>query len=181
MSSTFSGFIDCPDCGRLCRIASGGLKKHQGKAPCLAAQATNKYRKKPSPRQLPLHLPLPSLLRQSNQLMRRVPKSARYAVAESLIEVLNGIGGSDRTAWESLLIFPYIAFSMPATKEKRTVSLATLVKRNLTRPADPLTARDKPKRPPTKATASKLQKAVMRKMNAGDVSGRFSCCHRRTQ
>jgi hypothetical protein len=186
MATSSGGTVICPDCGRPCN-GIGGLSKRKGKKTSLVNQATNKYPTSNNaattseqtattaatpPAPLGDLSPRLRQLRQSNQLMRRLPKPARYAVAETLIDVLNGIiNRGDAAAWERLLTFSFVAFSLPATKEKRTVSLATLVNRNLACTADPLTVRSRPKRPPAKTTTSKLQKTVMGKINDGDVSG----------
>ncbi|OQV25838.1 hypothetical protein BV898_00763 [Hypsibius exemplaris] len=103
--------------------------------------------------------------------MRRVPKSARYSAADAFNGILHTIihnGGLPEL--ERLLLFSHYAFAQPASKEKRTVSLTTLVKPNLARPTNLVTAHDAASLLP-KATTSKQQEAVSMKMNAGDVSG----------
>ncbi|OQV15454.1 hypothetical protein BV898_10329 [Hypsibius exemplaris] len=154
---------------------------HQGTNACLTAQATGKYRNQ-SPAALihatppapPVSAPLSASLRelrQSNQVVRRIPKAARHAAAEAFLTKLSDcIDGQGEGAWSRLLQFFYAAFSLPATKEERKESLSSLVKRYLARTTAFLTTREKNK-PVSASSTLKLQKAVLRKMNDGDVSG----------
>ncbi|OQV20772.1 hypothetical protein BV898_05349 [Hypsibius exemplaris] len=54
---------------------------------------------------------------------------------------------------------------------ERKVSLASLIKANLTRLDGFLTVQQPTKRGPPKPSTSKVQKAVMQKMNDGNISG----------
>ena len=164
-------------CGRE-GLSPAGFARHYDSMKCKKAQL-NHQKKMAEPVPLPVVDPakedlsaLLRRLRQSNKLLRRIPKAARYSVAESLIEVLeNCIRRNDVSSWTRLLTFSYGAFSLPDPSEKKKESLASMVKRNLTRTTEPSTLAGKLKQSPTKQAKSKLRNAVERKMQDGDITG----------
>jgi hypothetical protein len=109
-------------------------------------------------------------LRQSCELLRRIPKAARFAVAESLVEVLDlYLDQNDAPAWSSLLTFSYTAFFLSDLREQRKESLATHVKKNLSKTAVPATTGSP--RKPSRREENSIRKAAERKMEDGDISG----------
>jgi hypothetical protein len=184
MAST-SGGSACDLCGKVCANATG-LANHRDKAPCRRAAASQRAGPSqttlPVPRSVPTPLQAPvasgSLpdelrqLRRFNRLLKRIPKAARHAVAESLIEHAEAcVSRNDVPSWTRLLLFSYGAFSLPAVAENRKVSLATMVKKNLTREADFLEERPSTFKKSSKKPGPKIEEAVMQKLIGGSVSG----------
>jgi hypothetical protein len=181
--------LTCHVCGKI-GFQPAGLARHKPgiSKVCVNLQLENQKRNltaalpssqtaAPSRSAFPVHTlvqeDLPSKLhrlRQSCRLLRRIPKAARFAVAESLVEVLDFcLDQNNAHAWSSLLTFSYTAFSLPDLREQRKESLATHVKKNLSRPAVPATTGSP--RKPSKRVEISIRKAVERKMEDGDVSG----------
>ncbi|OQV22928.1 hypothetical protein BV898_03354 [Hypsibius exemplaris] len=194
MASTPDGVRTCDKCGKP-NLSNTGWSRHRPKGLqsgiCLKDAASNKYRTVttavPTAPAILLAdiVATPSVpteanelsaylrsLRQSNRLLRRIPKSSRPSVAESLIRVLDDcIRTNDFPSWRQLLTFAYGALSLPDETDEK-MPLSTLVRQNLGRTGDFLSLAKKPSsRKSSKTSDSKLRSAVKRKMQDGNVSG----------
>ena len=164
------GGLTCDLCGL---TGFTKLASHRGKGKCVATRLKEKTSNNLPPQAIKTDI-LTTLrgLRKSNRVLRRVPKSARHQTAESLIAILDScVHENDEASWNRLMYFAYSAFSLPDDLENRKISLTTLVKQNLTRPPDLPISMSSAQRAAT-PTRPNLRKAVMRKMEDGNVSGR---------
>lgn len=134
---------------------------------------------------LPKHL---HSLKSNVKVLKRIPKAARLLAAQELARIVDAINKdvTSYSGWWQLLTFAYVAFKSPDKKNKQTssLSLATIVKRNLTfwseiknlAFADFLEKITPTNVRPTKVKKDRLPdsmiiKKVQSKMNEGDFKG----------
>jgi hypothetical protein len=113
-----------------------------------------------------------SHLRSTRKVMRRISKGARLAAAEEYEKLVNQcVRENSINTWHKLLLFSYSSLCLPQSTETRNISLATLVKRNLSNqsifdvatPVQGMTKKSK--------TQNMLSKIIEAKVAEGDVRG----------
>lgn len=101
----------------------------------------------------------------NTQTLQRIPKSARFSVADKLCSVIrNCLVKNSLEAWSHLLLFSYIVLS---TDRNKKMSLSTKIKRNITNfslPDSVLIPRERNNEP-------SLSKRVKMKMDNFDLKG----------
>lgn len=102
-------------------------------------------------------------LRMKVRILKRIPKSARIAVANKLSEIIEEcVKTNNISAWQKLMTFSYYALRV---MNKSSKSLSSLVKKNLINSENPLNDEN------VKKPTSNLKSLIEAKIADGDVQG----------